>query len=48
MSLPMELIKYVIFIILGIVVMFKTYEFTKKIIGKKKGKDEFDLSYENI
>ncbi len=47
MNLPIELIKYGLLGIIGIVMCFKVFELTKKMIKKWKNKDD-DIDLEKI
>ena len=40
MNLPIELIKYGLLAIVGVVMCFKVFEFTKRIVKKWKNKDD--------
>ena len=42
MSLPIELIKYTLLGIVGIVMCFKVFQLTKQMVKKWKNKDDFD------
>ena len=48
MSLPIELIKYGLLAIVGIVMCFKVFQLTKKIVKKWKNKDEDEFGLEKI
>ena len=48
MSLPIELIKYGLLAIVGIVMCFKVFQLTKKMVKKWKNRDEDDFGLERI
>ncbi len=48
MNLPIELIKYGLLAIVGIVMCFKVFELTKKLVKKWKNKDEDDFDLDNL
>ncbi len=45
-QLPIELIKIVLFIIIGVVISVKVWQFTVKIVNKYKKKDNDDFDFE--
>ncbi len=47
MNLPIELIKYGLLAIVGIVMCFKVFELTKKLVKKWKNKDEDDFDMDS-
>ena len=47
MNLPIELIKYGLLAIVGIVICFKVFELTKKLVKKWKNKDEDDFDMDS-
>ena len=47
MNLPIELIKYGLLAIVGVVMCFKVFEFTKRIVKKWKNKDD-DSNFGNL
>ncbi len=48
MNIPINLIKYVLFGIILIVMTFKVFELTKRIVKKWKNKNEDDLDLKDI
>lgn len=48
MNIPIELIKYGLLTIVGIVMCFKVFELTKKMVKKWKNKDDYDIDLTKI
>ncbi len=48
MNLPIELIKYGLLAIIGIVMCFKVFELTKRMVKKWKNKDDYDMDLTKI
>ena len=48
MNLPIELIKYGLLAIIGIVMCFKVFELTKRMVKKYKNKDDDDFDIDKI
>ena len=48
MNLPIELIKYALLAIIGIVMCYKVFILTKRMVKKFKNKDDYDTDLTKI